>query len=72
VPELRTLRLDEPRSGVARLTLHRPDRLNAMTADLFTEHHSPAHEPGAAHSDSGSGRAPSGAAGSTTYLAMRW
>ncbi|MDT7558247.1 MAG: hypothetical protein QOI68_2717, partial [Pseudonocardiales bacterium] len=37
MPELQTLRLDEPRPGVARLTLHRPDRLNAMTAEMFTE-----------------------------------
>lgn len=32
-----TLRLDRPREGVVVLTLDRPDRLNAMTATMFTE-----------------------------------
>lgn len=32
-----TLRIDRPREGVAVLTLHRPDRLNAMTATMFDE-----------------------------------
>ncbi|HEY2206049.1 MAG TPA: enoyl-CoA hydratase-related protein [Pseudonocardia sp.] len=35
--ELETLRLDEPAPGVARVTLHRPDRLNAMSSVMFGE-----------------------------------
>lgn len=31
--------VDQPRDGVTRLTLNRPDRLNAMTADLIRELH---------------------------------
>ncbi|WP_051343114.1 enoyl-CoA hydratase/isomerase family protein [Pseudonocardia spinosispora] len=34
---MNTLRLDDSRPGVVRLTLHRPDRLNAMTAEMFVE-----------------------------------
>lgn len=33
----RTLRLDPSGPGVVRLTLHRPHRLNAMTAEMFVE-----------------------------------
>ena len=37
VEDLSTLRLDRPAPGVARLTLHRPDRLNAMSEAMFAE-----------------------------------
>ncbi|RZT86714.1 enoyl-CoA hydratase/carnithine racemase [Pseudonocardia sediminis] len=37
LPDLRTLRLARPREGVAVLTLSRPDRLNAMTNEMFRE-----------------------------------
>jgi enoyl-CoA hydratase/carnithine racemase len=32
-----TLRLDDPAAGVARVTLNRPERLNAMTSLMFSE-----------------------------------
>lgn len=35
-----TIEYSEPRAGVAQLTLNRPDRLNAMTAELVGELHS--------------------------------
>lgn len=41
--EFTTLRLDRPRAGVAVLTLSRPDRLNAMTDEMFRELETAAH-----------------------------